>query len=234
VAPGGRGHPPAEKGEEMKRLWIILLVGLLAAAVAAPAAARKPETPPSPPAPALYQVTMAIQGEEGLSTTCDGPLIMRIERKGQSYAANGPVDPLVPSPEDTSVPRMDFEAGVAWSRKYPVLASGTAFTGCHGGTVPLSPERWDGALRIIMDRQGKPTGLIWHFDYYSGDEAREHFTLTGEDFKVTKTGDTFEVTDGVFEVSYYLNSLDEYVGYKTLDNPPDLRFSLTITPYLPS
>jgi len=206
----------------MKRAWIIVMAALLAASLAAPAAAKGR---PAPPAPALYQVTMSMEGAEGLATTC-GTLIMRSEQN--AYVADGSLG--------TSVPWLELAAAIPWSRLHPTASSGTAFSGCHGGPVdPALPNQPNGLLRITKGPQGTPIDLLWHFDYYlAGTQVgkrflvadRENFTLgTGAFTPTDDDKDGVNEVKALFQVSHYLNGT-----YTPFTPTRELHFELTITP----
>ena len=80
MAPMGGGAARPDKGDEMRRLWIIVLAVLLAAALAAPAAAARGKPVPST---RYFDVTLEFVGEaEGLSTTagaCGAAVLTRLE-----------------------------------------------------------------------------------------------------------------------------------------------------------
>lgn len=92
MAPGGRGHPPAEKGDEMRRLWILLLVGLLTAALAAPAAAVAKGKPPAQPLVGDTCENKGVsQASHGLTFTPTG-FTFTLSGKSDSMCVDVPAD----------------------------------------------------------------------------------------------------------------------------------------------
>jgi hypothetical protein len=146
----------------MKRVWtVLLLVLLVSAALAVPAAAAKPDKP-GKPSPVYYEVTMSLNGDsDGLATTCEsGPIKMLFDSAHNRLIATGE--------DGTEVARLFVRLSIPWHREHPYWLGqeGDGFAECHGGQTPESRGEWGGALGIIVDTAGSPTGILWHFDHY--------------------------------------------------------------------
>ena len=189
------------------------------------------------PAPELVKVTMELVpgSTQGFTTDCidtDGKPIELVMVPNQDGLRHGDEDPIL------SV----HMAAVDWSRGYPDEASGSDFSGCHGGLLEGSTEMAT-YMQISMDRKtGAVTDLVWHFDRYYIDGVPmelpngktrdngmilENFSLIGHDLG---WDDETSTVSGWFALSYYLR--DDTGTYSGLDlDPEDARqwFEFTFT-----
>lgn len=222
----------------MRPIWIAVLVVILTVAFAAPASAEvdcdlKPNHPVcanDDPGDEPVLVNVAMTG--ALATTCEkdgdgiaGTMVMERDADGLSPAA--PTELVL---YDLDIPDVDA------SRLYPEAETSTGFSGCHGeqldGTV--SPY---GGLFITLDDSGAVTDVLWHFDYYIEEMARnkrtvltlmEHFTLSGHDLSWDAETST---ASGSFNVLYHLEDRANHVsvGYESVEGSPVyLEFTLTM------
>jgi len=135
------------------RTTLLVLVVLALVLPLAATAGAKPNRPPVQPV--YYQVELTPTGDNGLATTCPGPITMEFGNSG--YKAGSNTDPA----------ELAITAGITWSRLLPTPGSG-AFSGeCHGSQINDPPPAWPAILQITADPAGNPTGLVWHFDYYA-------------------------------------------------------------------
>lgn len=221
------------------------LVGLVALAFLGgcvgdpPGEQTMPSTLLSSAPAAIWEVTMELIGDEGLSTAC-GPLLMRLVTDEDSQALTGSfsADGL----DGTSIPLLSIRTSeeLLWQRSHPEPQTGSGFGSsvgeCHGGTVDGSPDAWPGYLSFSFN--GDDIRFMWHFDYYwvDGNVLREHFTMSSGATPVTwaptsEGGLTTEVAAD-FGIGWFLSVDGEPVHlYEPFDGSPrPFRFRLTVTP----
>jgi hypothetical protein len=122
----------------MRRLWIILLVGLLAAAVVAPAAAAKGKPQPPPPEVKFYDVTMRfIEGAEGFSTEggCLGAGVTSVRM--QSTDGGRSLSRIQGTPFLLTT---RLGPDIQWYRYYPYYPTVEAAAGFNPNDYPANPR----------------------------------------------------------------------------------------------
>ena len=224
----------------MRRVLAIFTALAVVLALATPAMAKKggDQGPPRDDQD-FVSVTMGLtEGpngslNNGLATTCNGPLNMRVDNRGGMVAGGGS------DPEGESTAALDVIASdITWARSFPAPA---LEAGCHGGPssttqVPGYGEPSETAGLLLINLEGRQAGLLWHFDYYTAGNfgrkgrtlelVREHFTMQStDDF----AWDGSKIT-GTFTISYSLRDrVTGNVEYETLD-AMYFEFTLTVNP----
>jgi len=209
----------------------------------------KPDKPPDKgkPKPGLYRVYMSITpGAMGFDTAsspnCNpyGYVLAEWDERYNYLRANGTMIDL-----NIRIPLlMQLLTDVGWTRKYD---AGKGFSGvfnvcpegpinqcydCYGQTD--GEHGYHGALFIKFGKKKRQSTIhfIWHFDYYTAPDVREHFSLVSEDIPFQAwTGDDIisKPVTGWFDLQYYLNDPDQRANYKSLTDDIGLTFDFYIT-----
>jgi hypothetical protein len=222
----------------------VLIIGSVAAllvAIAGPATAKKPIPKPEPSA---YAVTLTfIDGEPGLSTTCDDSTTNSIRMFGTA----GPTGlSLWDTDTPAEAPLIHVRAPeVEWERTYPTASPGIGFNECHGPSVyegsyhPFADH--GGTLMITINDNAGTVDFLWHFDYYIDAEdlgkkksrwvatVRENYTMSATAAYNPSTG----LVQGWFPVSWSLKEGNVLVHSYDLFPPFDgtkMAFNMKITP----
>jgi len=216
----------------------LLIMGLAALLVLGPelvlgqvnTKAGKPNKPPRNREPAFYRVFMSTDsGAWGVDTDlgCNehGYVLAEWDDAHNYLHANGTLI------DQERIPLlMQLLTDVQWERKYDAgKGSSGTFDGnyCYGET-----GYYKGALFITFKKKRKETyiSFIWHFDYYAASNVREHFTLISEDipFPVWTGEGISGSVNGWFDLQYYLNDPDEFIGYESLTNGVGCDFDFSI------
>ncbi len=199
--------------------------------------ADKPDKPPGKPgkgAPkvAFYRVYLSSPGTYGMTTdigcNAQGYVLAEWDDAHNYLHANGT---LIDIDQNERIPLlMRLLTTLGWTRKYDAgkgLAG--AFNGCFGETY-----FYNGALFITIVKKKRQSIIrfTWHFDYYTAPDVREHFSLFSEDipFPAWKGENISVPVHGWFDLCYYLNDPDEFIGYESLTGGLgfDFDFNLTI------
>ena len=189
--------------------------------------ADKPDKPPGKPDKGeprvtFYRVYLSSPGTYGMATDigCNGQdyVLAEWDDAHNFLRANGTmIDPRV----GVRIPlSMRLLTDVEWTRKYPEgypeEHSGN-FNGCYGETD--GDHGYHGALFITIGKK-KGQSIIrftWYFGYFTSSSVREHFALFSEDipFPAWKGEDISIPVTGWFDLCYYLNDPDEFIGYES-------------------
>lgn len=218
----------------------LLIIGLAAFLVLGPdlvlgqenAKGGKPEKPPGKGKPGLYRVYMSTSPDAtGIDTDlgCNeqGYVLAEWDDAHNFLHANGT---LIDTELSARIPLlMRLLTDLEWTRKYDAgKGLSGVFNGCYGGT-----GYYHGALFITFKKKRKKTYISfnWHFDYFATSDVREHFTLISEDIPFQKwTGEGISgPVEGWFDLQYYLNDPDEFIGYESLTDGLGLDFDFYIT-----
>ena len=217
---------------------VLLVVGLAALLVLSPdivlgqqGKGGKPVKPPGKPRPpALYHVFITISPEAwgidtGLGCNPHGYVLAEWDAAHNFLHANGTLI------DQERIPLlMQLSTGVPWARKYDAgKGLSGIFDGCSGET-----GYYKGALFITFKKMRKKTyiSFTWHFDYYTAEDVREHFSLFSDDIPFPAwTGEDIisEQVNGRFDLHYYLNDPEELIGYESITGGLGRDFDFYIT-----
>jgi hypothetical protein len=225
---------------------VLLIAGLAALLVLSPdivlgqgkGKGGKPDKPSGKGEPGLYRVSMSILGEWGLDTVnypaCnrEGYVLAEWDDAHNYLHANGTMINPDPNVQIRIPLLMQLLTDVPWGREYvadPVKGLSGIFYGCYGET-----GYYNGALFITFKKKRKKTyiSFTWHFDYHTAADVREHFSLFSNDIPFPPwTGEDiiFERVNGRFDLHYYLNDPDSYIGYESITDGLGRDFDFYIT-----
>jgi len=190
----------------------------------------KPEKPGKPQPPALYRVYFSTTPPDmgidtGLGCNPHGYVLAEWDAAHNFLHANGTLI------DQERIPLlMQLSTGVPWARKYDAgKGLSGIFDGCSGET-----GYYKGALFITFKKMRKKTyiSFTWHFDYYTAEDVREHFSLFSDDIPFPAwTGEDIisEQVNGRFDLHYYLNDPEELIGYESITGGLGRDFDFYIT-----
>jgi len=197
----------------------------------------KPDKPGKPgkpnggkPEPSLYRISMSTSdGEMSIDTAnCNGIgyVLAEWDDAHDYLHANGT---MIDSEFKIRIPLlMQLETDVEWIKKYDAgKGISGIFDGCFGET-----GYYHGALFITFKKKRKRTYISfnWHFDYFTAPDVREHFSLFSDDipFPAWTGEDISGSVNGKFDLHYYLNDPEEFIGYESLTGDLGRDFDFTI------